>query len=564
LIEVLTSESKYGSKVALATLLFKTLAGMGVAGAVMCPGSRSTVAALALADSGLEVTVGLDERAAAFFALGWAKASRAVTIISTTSGTAALETLPAIAEANLSGVPLILITSDRPRRLQGVGAAQTLDQRSPFSAHVSRTLELSLEELDPQLVVQVATELFTFAIEGPGPVQLNLNVDEPFVENRSVGYSARVLRGSVVEQEENRADFGGVDLGSKPIMLVGGEARDWLGAWAAWGLTNGIPVLADGRSGVAGKEVIRHSEAMAAWLAGKPGLVESAIVVGELQASRPIGKLLKDLHDKGRPIIFVGPDRRYRDPLRLADRFITAQPPGKPLEKSTASGWMDALSSIDQLIDDLIAAELTGFSEPGVARRLVERLDDRDLIVASSSMPVRYLDNFGPRGRRVRILSNRGANGIDGVLSSFLGAAFGFEGKAVLLIGDLAFLYDATALGQFPLPDRAKVVILENGGGVIFERVPPALVIEPDLNRRLFVTPARVDVAQVARGYGVDVMEVGTYDELFEALASPGFGVIVARFSQVDSLRTLACLDGVPGAVDAVVEEMGWSFPDFR
>ncbi len=302
--------------------------------------------------------------------------------------------------------------------------------------------------------------------------------------------------------------------------------------------TLGWPLIADSRAGGWGGEgyPIRHYDAILAAASSPALLPEVVVVAGEVPASRPLGSWLQRCREAGGEILHLVERGGYRDPLALSTQFAFAAIGATAAAAAArrARCLEPALFAIEREVDAWLESELASFSEPGLVRHLHRSLRAGEVLFASSSMPIRYLDNFGGHGA-ARVLANRGVNGIDGVVASFLGAAEANRAPSVLVTGDLALLYDLLALRQLPLPEGAAILVLDNRGGVIFDRVPPAAVIPGPVNERLFVTPHQSDIPALlaAAGIGqIPVTSTASVDQLIEIARGGGFAVGVAAFDR--------------------------------
>ena len=523
----------------------------GLTDAVLAPGSRSTPLAVALArESRIALHVRLDERSAAFFALGIGLATGRPAVLLTTSGTAAVEVHAAVVEAHLSRVPMIVCTADRPPELHHVGAPQTIEQAGLFAGAVRFFAEPGLPDdggrwswrsLGSRLVAEA-----TVGPMGPGPVHANLAFREPLLETPD-----ELPPGRRNGRPWHRA--GGVRRVPEPasldalVGLARPAARGLIVAGAGAGTpevvrrladTLGWPVLADPRSGarvpgtpgaatVAAADALLRVESFAA-----SHLPEIVLRLGAPWASKVLSGWLTSCAAAGAVQVMVDPHWAWRDPGREADMVIAADPDhliealvsrvpagvasGRSAWAAPASwsaAWAEAEASAQGAIEGALGRHDEA-TEPGVARAVFAWAPPGSTVVASSSMPVRDLEWFAaPRSDPPRVLANRGANGIDGVASTTLGvaaAAAGTGGPVVGLLGDLAFLHDSTALlqGRREPALPAVLVVIDNGGGGIFSFLPQAGELDEAMFERLFGTPQRIDVADLARAAGCDTIEV--------------------------------------------------------
>jgi 2-succinyl-5-enolpyruvyl-6-hydroxy-3-cyclohexene-1-carboxylate synthase len=540
----------------------------GVTDAVVCPGSRSTPLALALArDTRLSLHVRLDERSAGFFALGAALATRRAVVVCTTSGTAAAELHPAVVEAHYAGVPLLVCTANRPPRLQSVSAPQVIDQRGLYGSAVRWSAAPGVPDWSGRttwrsLASRAVAESMSGPL-GPGPVHLDLPFDEPLY-----GVAAELPAGRpggepwhvVAEADPRSAGRSGPPpgsevLGGRVLVVVGiqGGAPDAvLGAAQALG----APVVADPQSGcrrllrgvIASADALLRDDAAAAAL--RPDVV---IRLGGLHSSKVLAGRLHEWSCAGTQQLLVDRHWRWPDPDRDASTIVTAdsttwcedlqdhleQAP-KERDHAWLEMWALAESEAQGAIDSWCAGHPEA-TEPGLARCLVEAVPDRTTFVVSSSMPVRDLEWYMPAVESPpRVLANRGANGIDGVVSTALGAVAAGAGPVVAVVGDLAFFHDLTAwVGARPRDPGLTVVVVDNGGGGIFSFLPQRELLDEPTFEKLFATPQLMEVALVARGLGLEVAEVSTISEVIgairDAAASGTTSVVRVRVPGRDS-----------------------------
>lgn len=497
---------------ALATVLVDELVRGGVREAVLSPGSRNAPLSFALhaadREGLLRLHVRIDERTAGFLALGLAKASRRPVPVVTTSGTAAVNLHPAVVEADHSGVPLLALTADRPAELRGVGANQTIDQARLYGGSVRHFAELSVDAV-PTADEQRAAVATVLASARTGPVHLDVAFREPLVPDDAgapLTPPADASRGAGSWRPESPSSTTLLQPGPRTVVVAGDgagwEAR-WVAEAASW------PLLAEPSSGARS-----GPNALAAYrlLLDRLGSdVERVVVFGRPTLSRPVTGLLgrADVEvvvvPRSGRVVDLGPRR----PLVAeavapgwVDKAATrAQPDDWLLQ------WLHADSCARQALHEVLDGAVTG---PAVARTVAACLPARGLLVAGSSSAVRDLDLadpwddplLGPHGgvtpdEHRRVLANRGASGIDGTVSTAVGAALAHDGPAVALMGDLTFLHDSTGLvigPDEPRPDLAIVVVNDDGGGLfsLLEQGAPehAAVFE-----RVFGTPHRVDLA---------------------------------------------------------------------
>lgn len=516
----------------------------GLTDAVVCPGSRSTPLALALsARDDLRCHVRLDERGAGFFALGLALATGRPALVLTTSGTAAVELHPAVVEAHHARVGVIACTADRPPALHHVGAPQTIDQTGLFGTAVRWSCEPGVPTAEAagtwRSLAAMAWAEAAHGPDGPGPVHLNLAFCEPLVGEAGPLPEGRPGGAPHYGPSPRRpvADAAGVlRWAGRRGVVVAGAGCGPPGALLSVAERLGWPVLADPRSGcrVAHPCVVGAADS----LARLPGLrralrPEVVLLLGAPWASRALALLVAEASAAGAAVVAVDPWWRWIDPDRVVTEIHRAHPEdwlaaaASALPAEVAGGqwlgsWQDAERSAQGAVDEVLAGE-GRLTEPALARLLLGSLPPGALVVAASSMPVRDLEWFAPPLEAPpRVLSNRGANGIDGVGATAQGVAAAGLGPAVGLLGDLAFLHDVSSLVRPAGPPPATsctLVVVDNGGGGVFSFLPQATAVDAARFEQLFGTPQAPDVAAVARGFGLEVADVGTAGELAAALA---------------------------------------------
>jgi 2-succinyl-5-enolpyruvyl-6-hydroxy-3-cyclohexene-1-carboxylate synthase len=527
------------------------LARCGVRHACTSPGSRSTPLVLSLArEPRIEATSHLDERSAGFFALGIAKATRVPAALACTSGTAAANYAPAVIEAHEARVPLIVLTADRPPELRELGAGQTIDQVKLYGSAAKWFLEVDSHPATPERLRwlrQLACRSFWTAIGGrPGPVHLNFALREPLVpdgplpqdDSGRAGGRPWVTRPRAAG-DPPRALVDGLraELEARPnaVIVAGRSERDpALGpALAAFADRAGIPLLADPLSGARrGPAAIAHYDALLRSWTPEPQLV---LRVGDLPTSKPLRAWLHAMD--GALQIAFDPENAWQDPAGAVATVLTGDPRAtvEAIEpKRPDRAWLDRWHTADRAAAAAIARALgpAGLSEPRVAAELGSALPPEATLVVASSMPVRDVETFFPaREQPPRVLSNRGANGIDGTVSTAFGVATVADGPVVLLIGDIALIHD---LGGLIQASRRKltIVLLHNDGGGIFHFLPVSGEGEDFVEH--VATPHGLDFEHAATLFGCDYVVAETVEEFRSALA----GALAAERTSIVAVRT--------------------------
>lgn len=531
--------------------LFDEFARAGMEHVVVCPGSRSTPLALAAAESRSQVHVRLDERSAGFYALGIARASNKPVPIVVTSGTAVAELTPAVVEAALDRVPLIVLSADRPIELQHRGSPQTIHQASLFHAHATYSLDLqSPSGLEPSEWRHLAARLLVEAqgLRGVrGVSHLNLGLTEPLTQGPGELPDGRHDGGPWLRSVQPNTPHASLqDLAARRVVVLGDSVTDeaLLERFLRSSL---VPVLADPRSGarrILANSLICYADAIVRSSAARTAIrPDQIIVVGAPAASKELGLWIQDCANLGTQVLTLGPDgpERFPYPMSVEHRMVSsfdaaiAMLAGDPTpgEAAFLQAWCDAEARVTNSFEQFF--EVNGWSEPGVVRMVHSHARKGSRLHVSSSMPIRDLEFFGGPGLAV-VTSNRGANGIDGVVSTALGiAAIGDETTCV--IGDLAFLHDVSALVDgVEEGNTVRIVVLDNHGGGIFSFLSQRQDLDEERFEQLFGTPPSVDLAQVARGFGLKTYEASTPEELQRMLSQEisGLEIVICRLGDRD------------------------------
>jgi 2-succinyl-5-enolpyruvyl-6-hydroxy-3-cyclohexene-1-carboxylate synthase len=570
---------------ALASAFVEELARCGVRQAVLSPGSRSTPLALALwRQPQIEVSVIVDERSAAFFALGAAQASGVPVAMLCTSGTAAANFHPAICEADHAAVPLIALTADRPPELRGIGAGQAIDQLKLYGDSVRWFCEVGTHAADDDgLLHYRSTACRAFAAARgeprPGPVHLNVPWREPLaplpVEGSVTATDPLALEGrgarpltavTPIDMEPSQflldevaghiAEAGiGVIVAGRQLDL---ELREPLAHLAA---AAGYPILAEPTSQlrcgphdrshvVTAYDLLLRDERFRG--TASPDLV---LRFGEMPTSKPLRSWLAE---SGADQIVVDPLGDWNEPSRRAAALLRADP------TELAAGWAARLGEdrpppamwleAEQAAREAIAAELEAMdapSEPGLQLALGAAHGDGDLVYTASSMPIRDQESFLPStAADVTFLCNRGANGIDGLISSGIGAAHASGRSTTILTGDLGLLHDLGGLAALrEVEPLVRIVVIDNGGGGIFHFLPQQEAMPAEEFEALLGTPRGVDAAKAAALFDLPHHKLDDLTELPDAL-SAGTGLIEVK---VDRQANVALHHRIAGRVVAAI-----------
>jgi 2-succinyl-5-enolpyruvyl-6-hydroxy-3-cyclohexene-1-carboxylate synthase len=539
-----------------ADALLQELARSGVRELCVAPGSRSTplVLAAARADA-FRLRVFLDERSAAFFALGVGKGSGMPAAVVTTSGTAVANLLPAVVEACQSETPLLLLTADRPHHLRDSDANQAISQPGIFGAFTRAAWDLPQPRVDGPALLHlraVADRAVAAALGAPaGPVHLNLPFDKPlepsedagdvppdFPESQALALQGRDAaplvrisrrRAAASESElERLADL--IDAAERPVLVAGIAAEPGrLGPVATrFAAACGMPLLADPLSGarfgpshgsarIAGYDLFLRDAEIRERL--RPDLVL------RLGAAPTSASLLRWLGEAGGAVqVVVDDGGRWKDHQNTASLYVAADGPNTLESLMSRVGapaplsWRRRWDVVDR------AAARGAWAAPGprheghVAAAVVDGVESGDVLFVSSSMPIRDVDAYGaPREEGPGVFGNRGASGIDGIVSTAAGVAAGTGLRTVVLLGDLALLHDTNGLLSVREEGVELVlVVVNNDGGGIFHMLP-VREFEPPFTE-LFATPHGLDLAHLARLHGLPHTRVESLDGVEEAL----------------------------------------------
>jgi 2-succinyl-5-enolpyruvyl-6-hydroxy-3-cyclohexene-1-carboxylate synthase len=556
---------------AFARALVDEWARAGLADVAVAPGSRSTPMALAFAaDRRLRVHVVLDERSAGFFALGAAKASGRPAAVLCTSGTAAAHLHGAVLEAQHARVPLLVCTADRPPELRDTGAPQTTDQVKLYGSAVRFFADLSPEDHPAAIAAwrPLAARAFSEAAGPPaGPVHLNLAFREPLVPDgpeihevpgRDGGNPWTASRPGRLGPAEHDLDRLAAAVGSteRGVVMAGWGAGCDFEVVDRFARTAGWPVLADPLSGLRqpGPSTVSTYEALLRdpgfAVAHRPDLV---LRLGAPPTSKAAGAWLS----AAIPQVLIDPDAAWLDPDRsaawrfAADAGLVLDGVAERLARRSGDGfsgspenpypgWFDAWRQAEWAARRALDAHLDAADDPfegRVARDVHDCLPAGATLVVASSMPVRDLEAFARPRPGLRVLANRGVNGIDGFTSTVLGVAAGTgaTGAPVTgLMGDLAFLHDAAGLTFAARAGLdAVLVVVDNDGGGIFSFLPQATTtaVSSEDFESLFGTPHGLDLIAVAGAYGLPAERVSRADDLVptveKAVAAGGVRVVV-------------------------------------
>jgi len=523
--------------------LVSGLADAGLDTVFVSPGSRNTPLTIAFAREPRITDISFrDERSAGFAAVGHGKATGRPAAVLCTSGSAATHYFPAVAEADQSAAPLVVLTADRPAHLRGTGAPQTMDQMNLFGSHVKSFTDLDIRS--PQGKSEGAI-LATLASALPqGAVHANIAFDEPLLPDKlppipnptprptqrpTPRQTAPIQAGAHGDLIESLTD--------RNLMIVAGGRQEvgFAAALNAFANAMGAPILADPQCWVTGPNTVLSADLLAssttAFEVAPPDVV---LRIGPLPTSKPIWRWLET---SGVDQIAIDKSR-LRDPLASAATVVECDPTAfllanvpeqSPYEQSPSTRFLDTWMALDatcataagKALDDLVFP-----NEPEIARSLIATLKAGETVHVGSSMPIRDVDTFAIPRSDITVFANRGVNGIDGTISTAIGVAL--AGRSVtLLVGDVAALHDATALAEaVRLSASLRVIVVNNDGGGIFSLLPQAKngLISTDVYERHWGTPHGLSLCNVASGFGMESREVETLNEYVAAISEPVTG----------------------------------------
>jgi 2-succinyl-5-enolpyruvyl-6-hydroxy-3-cyclohexene-1-carboxylate synthase len=551
----------------------------GVRDVVICPGSRSTPLALAIrSHAHLRSWVHLDERAGGFFALGMAAASRRPTAILVTSGTAAAELSPAVVEARHARIPLIALTADRPPEARDRGMPQTIDQEHLFGRSAKWFTELPVPEDGESAAAHagaLVARAVAVAVAAPaGPVQVNAPFREPLVPTGALGPTAGSAAGPartpVLTGERRLTDDRVAELvtrvaGARRGVIVCGplDRPGFAGAIAGLAAATGFPILADALSNVRfgnhdRSAVIGRADALVRAPAFLDTHVPDLIV---RFGGTPTSRVLLEWIASGAAEQIAVDDGGWTDPVGLPVTMVGADPVALASSLAAAvvrqagseigpGAWLASWQAADDAAATATRVWLDRLEEPfegQVFDALAMSLPDGAILVAGNSMPVRDMEAFlGGGAQDLRCLGNRGANGIDGLVSTALGMAAVAHGPVVAVIGDITFLHDLNALiAARRLELSATIVVVNNDGGGIFSFLPQASAALPEVGlpehfEELFGTPHGLELGPLVRALGAEHESLAPRDLAAAVPASfgrPGIQVLEVRTERIRNVE---------------------------
>lgn len=531
----------------LTNYVYKIVASLmqnGVEDVVISPGSRSTPLAYAFASTkNLNIFRQVDERSAAFFALGIAKAKAKPVVLLCTSGTAAANYYPAIVEAKYARIPLIVITADRPHELREVGAPQAINQMGLYGERVKWSAEFPIpDDAKPTLpfIERHIARGVSIATTAPfGPVHFNVPFREPllidFQEELPTPTFKTSFVGQVSPSDEAKEMLTEIINDTEKGFIVVGELPLGTNLQHMWTFIRNIkwPILVESLSNLRTNVpedcepyLVSAYDALLKNSAFKQQVVADTVI---RFGAQPVSKFLTNFLIETLPknYIVIDEDPMFRDSAAVSTHFI----------HGTIGEWLSGLNinhtkfSEEYLMqwrksEDIAVKHVKAYlneehDEGAVVRYLIENLPNESDLFVSSSMPIRDIDTFLlPTSKDIQIFANRGANGIDGVMSTALGFSQARKNREMyLLIGDLAFLHDVNALiATRYQPCKINLIVFNNDGGGIFSYLSQSTVTE--YYEDLFGTPTALSFEDIARMYEMEYVQIKDFDEV-EKLSQP-------------------------------------------
>jgi 2-succinyl-5-enolpyruvyl-6-hydroxy-3-cyclohexene-1-carboxylate synthase len=518
----------------------------GVTDVVVSPGSRSTPIAMVLAEHpNIQLHIHVDERAAAFFALGIAKASKRPTVLICTSGTAAANYFPAITEAKISRIPLVILTADRPHELRDVGAPQTIDQIHLYGNHVKWFVEMAPPEQSDEMVRYVRTvcaRAVATALQAPaGPVHLNFPLREPLLplldneqlfqqRERTEGY-VKIQQATLSLKEAEYDQYANLLCSARKGIIVCGQIEEEGFSEAVVALSEKLqfPILADPLSQLRSGEhrgnliidtysTFLRNEELKQEL--KPDFI---IRFGSMPVSKTLTIFLKENHTSRQMVVDGGGG--FRDPSMLSTEMVYCQETifceeiEKRIDSMLSSKYSQEWKQVNEQTKELLAVvnQTEDLSEAKLFNQLAELLPEGATLFVGNSMPIRDLDSFFYYNqKRINVMANRGANGIDGTISTALGAAT-IHQPLYLILGDLTFFHDLNGLIAAKLQQlNITILLINNNGGGIFSFLSQAS--HPKHFEKLFGTPLGLDFSLAVEMYGGKFISITDWEHFTSAL----------------------------------------------
>lgn len=520
---------------ALARAIVQSCLDAGVENVVISPGSRNAPLSWAFAQAekaGLvKIQVRIDERDAGFLALGIAKATRKPVPVVVTSGSAVANLMPAIVEAFQSAIPVVVLSTDRPASARGKSAPQTINQFGMFGTFVKAQLDATSDLVNGQEICDVVTS----SVEGrPGPVQLNVQFELPLMPNvDDIGWQPNTPNVKSIPRIECVQHS--IEVPARGIFVIGDNADlEAVSEINKISREIGWPILWEPTANVHMFEnAISHGVVLLQ--AGIAPKVDAVVTLGTVGLSRAVLSLLKSA-----PLHFAihsansGTD--LPDPVSSAKEIFDCVP---MMQASIDSNWLSQWQALDQKASNAISSALSPdtLNGPSAAQLVWEQAGDDDQLFVAASWPVRHLEAYAANRNGLSVFGNRGANGIDGLISTAIGVGLGTSKRTVLLMGDIAFLHDLGGLnlGEGQTQPNLTVVVLDNNGSGIFSQLEQGANEYQEHYEKVFGTPHGKDLWVIAESLGIPAKQVTTKTELKFALDG---------FEKMPGIKVIVCLTG--------------------
>uniref|UniRef100_A0A832DI15 2-succinyl-5-enolpyruvyl-6-hydroxy-3-cyclohexene-1-carboxylate synthase n=1 Tax=Ignavibacterium album TaxID=591197 RepID=A0A832DI15_9BACT len=525
------------------TLLTDLFVNAGIKYACISPGSRSTPLTFAIAsEKKIKSFPIVDERASAFFALGIAKSSNSPVVIVTTSGTATAELYPAIIEAYQSRVPLIVCTADRPSYLRNTGTNQTINQKNIYKNHIRYFAELPLPSIEREnihaLLSKTSEAILTATFRNKGPVHLNFQFEKPFEPDSTTDFiddnlilyanklSEKFLSQTKVQETISDKDFklNSIDLITIGVGKFGSDFQKSLDEFSK---KYNIPIFADANSGLRFSKknlnnlISNYETLVRNKILSEKFRPKSVIHFGRHLTSQSLEEFI--IRSKAKRFVINEFGDRFDSTKRAK---IIKSEPEKFIElvlqsniNKASSETLDYLKSSDKKVEEFKHKIFRkSLNEVNIILELLENIPARSNLFIGNSLPVRDLDFFSSAiEKEINVFQNRGASGIDGVISSSLGIALESKQQTYLIIGDLSFYYDLNSLliaKQYNIP--LKIILINNNGGAIFNYLPIAR--QKEIFNKYFLTPVSFDVKKISESFGINFKLVKSLYEFKKSL----------------------------------------------
>ena len=516
----------------LARVIVRQLIEAGITDAVISPGSRNAPISLAMFAAAerelLKLHIRIDERSAAYFALGLTKASGRPVPIVCTSGTAVANYHPAVLEAHHSNVPLLVLTADRPANLRRTGANQTTEQARIFGNAVRYFADISGGVFPLELPLDSLHR---------GPVHLNLQFDEPLLPDEDSNWLNEIKVAPKAKPMGKSA--GTLKVNTTRGVLVIGHDRGGLTVSEVNQIAAELnwPVIAE--DPLSFPDAISHAALFLTSPAIRKNLSpETAVIIGRTTLSRSVNALIASAKSQ----IVIDPRMATVDTYRVADQRFIAAP--KVVSKPADPEWHEQWQKLSQRTSKLVS-DISNWSESSLARELAKQLSGSVFI--ASSRPIRDLESFASVRTGVETFANRGLAGIDGNISTALGIATARQ-SATAIIGDLAFLHDLTGLiGNTSA--NLRIIAINNDGGGIFSTLPQANVAGFET---VFGTPHGLDLEKISVGLGINAKSISSFAELSSELAKPISGISVLVCQMPNRETNAAQLKNIVASLESI------------